>query len=299
MGDADDSEVPIVLAVNISTFLQSGPVFVRSALPPPMRCTLDSACAAGRVVPVLPGTYIDREFRDDFGTRVAAVGQWNPKAVITGAAAARLTFWPELVVQQIDVARRGRVPHATGYRFHRIAVDRDHIHWLHGIRVASPAWVAVDLAGDTGGDSIDRCLRSRRARLEDLWAALAAQSGRRGNGARRRVLIDSRDAPWSAAERLGHRILRGARLAGWKANHDVVVEGRLYWIDIAFLAEKVAIEIDGRLHEDDPEVFQNDRYRQNALVRAGWVVLRFTYAMLVDDPDYVVRTIVAALALRS
>lgn len=246
---------------------------------------------------MLPGTYIDRDFRDDFGTRVAAVGQWSSKAVITGAAAARLTFWPELVVQQIDVARRGRVPHATGYRFHRVVVDRDHIHWFHGIRVASPAWAAVDLAGETGGDSIDRCLRSRRARLEDLWVAFAAQSGRRGNGARRRILIDSRDAPWSAAERLGHRILRGARLAGWKANHDVVVEGHLYWIDIAFPAEKLAIEIDGRLHEDDPEVFQNDRYRQNALVSAGWVVLRFTYAMLVNDPDYVVRTIVAALAM--
>jgi len=39
-----------------------------------------------------------------------------------------------------------------------------------------------------------------------------------------------------------------------------------------------------------------DRYRQNALVLAGWRVLRFTYRMLVDEPDYVIATILAALA---
>lgn len=44
------------------------------------------------------------------------------------------------------------------------------------------------------------------------------------------------------------------------------------------------VEIDGRLHEDDPEVFENDRHRQNALVLHGWTVLRFTWRMLEDDP---------------
>lgn len=275
----------------------TGPVIVRAALPPPMRRTLDSAYEAGRVSRVLPGTYVAAEYQDDFAVRVSAVAQWCPKAVITGAAAARLTFWPERVVGEIDVARIGRVPQAVGYRFRRAAVDPEHALYLHGIRVASAAWAAVDLAGETDGDSIDRCLRSRRARLEDLWAAFAAQSGRPGNGDRRRILIDSRDEPWSAAERLAHRLLRGHGIVGWTANHDVVVEGNLYWIDIAFLSAKLAVEIDGRLHEVDPHIFQNDRYRQNALVRSGWTVLRFTYAMLVNDPQYVVDTIVAALAL--
>ena len=56
------------------------------------------------------------------------------------------------------------------------------------------------------------------------------------------------------------------------------------------------IEIDGRFHEDDQDVFEEDRLRQNALVRAGWRVLRFTYAMLVNNPVYVVAIIRAALA---
>lgn len=287
--------------MNIDEFVAAaGPVIVRGTLPPRLRATLDSAYEAGRLARLLPGTYVPADHQGDVAVRVAAVAQWCPKAVITGAAAARLTFWPERVVGAIDIARIGRVPEAVGYRFRRGAVDPDYVQYRNGVRVASAAWAAVELAGETDGDSIDRCLRSRRARLNDLWAAFAAQSGRPGNGDRRRVLIDSRDEPWSAAERVGHRILRGHGIVGWKANHDIIVEGNLYWIDIAFLAVKLAVEIDGRLHEDDPEIFQNDRYRQNALVRAGWTVLRFTYAMLVNDPQYVVDAILAALtALRS
>ncbi|MGV8849718.1 MAG: hypothetical protein ACOH16_09235 [Propionibacteriaceae bacterium] len=46
--------------------------------------------------------------------------------------------------------------------------------------------------------------------------------------------------------------MRGARLMGWKANHDITVDGALYFIDIAFLGAKLAVEIDGLLHENDP-----------------------------------------------
>jgi very-short-patch-repair endonuclease len=43
-------------------------------------------------------------------------------------------------------------------------------------------------------------------------------------------------------------------------------------------------------------VFESDRLRQNALLLAGWLVLRFTWQMLTEDPDYVVRTTRQALA---
>jgi len=146
-----------------------------------------------------------------------------------------------------------------------------------------------------GGDAIDTCLRSRQARLSDLWAAARAHPHRRGNAELQRLLRDSRDEPWSAAERRGHRLLRQHRIVGWKANHEVRVAGRRYFIDIAFPQQMLAVEIDGRFHEDDRDVFEEDRFRQNALVRAGWRVLRFTYAMLVHRPEYVVALIRAAL----
>ena len=110
------------------------------------------------------------------------------------------------------------------------------------------------------------------------------------------MLLDSRDQPWSAAERLAHRLLHAAHITGWISNFRVVVRGAGYFIDIAFRGARLAIEIDGRLHEDDPAIFESDRVRQNALVLAGWRVLRFTYRMLVEEPDLVIATIVRALA---
>jgi len=83
---------------------------------------------------------------------------------------------------------------------------------------------------------------------------------------------------------------------GWTANHEVRLAGRQYFIDIAFPHARLAVEVDGRLHEDDPDVFENDRLRQNDLVGAGWRVLRFTYRMLVKHPEYVIAVIRKALA---
>lgn len=73
------------------------------------------------------------------------------------------------------------------------------------------------------------------------------------------------------------------------------IDGRLFYIDIAFKQQKLAIEIDGRLHETDEELFESDRWRQNALVSEGWRVVRFTWAMLRDHPDVFVAAILAAL----
>jgi very-short-patch-repair endonuclease len=255
-----------------------------------------SAHAAGRLIRVLPGTYVPVELQHEFTVLCAAVGRWSPDAVIFGAAAARLTFWPDVTVRHIDVARRGHVPVGPAYRFERRVIDPDLILERHGVRFTSPALTAIDLVPELAGDAIDTCLRSRRARLEDLWAAFEASRGRPGNASRRWMLLDSRDKPWSAAERLAHRLLRSRGITGWKANLELTVDGSTYFIDIAFRGARLAIEIDGRLHEEDRHLFESDRYRQNALVRTGWRVLRFTYTMLVDRPDYVLDMICTALA---
>ena len=120
-----------------------------------------------------------------------------------------------------------------------------------------------------------------------MYEALARTANRIGNPERMRLLLDSRDLPWSAAERLAHNLLRRAGIRGWKANASVVLEGRQYYIDIAFRRIKVAIEIDGRLHETDEDLFESDRWRQNALVGDGWRVLRFTWDMLREHPEVV------------
>jgi very-short-patch-repair endonuclease len=153
-----------------------------------------------------------------------------------------------------------------------------------GLLYTAPPLSAIDLATFDCADAIDIALRTRAATLEGMYQALRLTPNRLGNQQRLKLLIDSRNEPGSAAERLAHRILRGAGLTGWRTNFPVVLEGRIYYIDIAFPHLKLAIEIDG-LHEDDEDLFESDRWRQNALVANGWLVLRFTWRMLRDHPD--------------
>ena len=83
--------------------------------------------------------------------------------------------------------------------------------------------------------------------------------------------------------------------------HPLLVAGRVVAVlDIAFPLVLLAIEIDGWAWHSDPERFQDDRRRQNALVAAGWTVLRFTWADLIERPEQVVATVVRTLTrLRS
>ena len=262
---------------------------------PELGGAIDWLLRNGRVAGVLPGVYAATEHAREHRVQLAAVSRWSPDAVITGGACARLLFWPDAPLRDIEVAtrRRGRYP---GFRLVDRRLPPELVHDWRGLRLATPALAALDLA-DEAPDGIDHVLRSRTATLDGLWQAFELTKGRRGNTARLAHLIDSRDEPWSAAERLCHRMLRDAGITGWQSNLPVRCGGRLFYLDVAFPEVGLVVEIDGRLHEGDRAVFENDRWRQNGLVLDGWVVVRVTWAMLVEHPDSVLGTIRAALAM--
>lgn len=268
--------------MKIHTFLnEHGPVLLRRELPS-AACTLARAARDGHLTTVLPGVYLASSLAEDPLWRIRALMRWNPNAIVTGVAAAHLTFWPELRIDEIDAACRATS--RPGFNFSRRDIPVEFVASLGDIRLGRPALTAIDLIDSHGGDAIDRALRSRRVRLADLWHALEATPCRAGNTHRRRLLLDSRSEPWSAAERLSHRLLRAAGINGWKANSPVVVRGRCYYPDIAFSGIRLGIEIEGAFHDRDPAQAYSDRVRQNELVAAGWTILRFSYWMLVDDP---------------
>lgn len=66
----------------------------------------------------------------------------------------------------------------------------------------------------------------------------------------------------------------------WKGQleweHKGSIPNRKFSIDMAFVPEKLAIEVDGwEFHGKYLQSFKNDRIKQNLLVRNGWSVLRF------------------------
>ena len=116
-------------------------------------------------------------------------------------------------------------------------------------------------------------------RLDELHTAHARNARRHDDGAR------------SEAERLLIRLLRAAKISGWRANYPVCG----YVIDVAFPQQKVAIEVDGWAFHNDRTAFQHDRTRQNRISLNGWKVLRFTWLDLNEYPQRVIAEIAAAI----
>ena len=129
-----------------------------------------------------------------------------------------------------------------------------------------------------------------------MRTALELTARRTGNPLRRQLLLDSRDEPWSEAERQIHRLLRAARITGWQANQPLRLGGVTVYPDVLFRRLRLVIEIDGREFHNDPEVFESDRHRQNLMVLHGWRVLRVTWQMIQSEPDRVIEMVREAMA---
>jgi very-short-patch-repair endonuclease len=255
---------------------------------------LDRRRDAGLLQSILPGVYADAGVEITLAWRVRALMLWSADAILTREIAAAVSFWPALKVDVVSAADRCRGT-AVGFAFERRTVPHDLVCKAAGLRFTSPALTAMDLCVADDGGAIDEVLRTRATTLAELRVALTRCPGRRGNPERQRLLLDSRDEPWSAAERCAHRLLRKEGITGWFSNYRIRAGARTYFLDIAFPVDRVAVEIDGRLFHDDPLVFESDRHRQNIVTLAGWTVLRFTWRMLQDAPNDVVATVRQAL----
>lgn len=246
---------------------------------------------------VLPGVYAPRPAADTFDTRIRALMAWDPNAVLVAAAAARVSFWPTIQVPIVTCALKHHRQPQLGFHFSRRQVPTELVVSRAGLLYTSPALTALDLCESIGGDAIDEALRTRATTMKHLHRALELTGSRIGNAERRRLLLDSRDEPWSAAERKFHRLLRAAGITAWKANRPFAVGSSLFFIDIAFRGVKLAIEIDGRLYHSGSEAFETDRWRQNLLILDGWYVLRFTHSMIDERPAEVIEMVREALEM--
>lgn len=146
----------------------------------------------------------------------------------------------------------------------------------------------------------DAVQRERLQTLEQLEVELAAQAGLRGIVQARRVLQLSDPRAESPPE---SRVRLALVLAGLApVPQHVVVDARgrfVARVDLAFPELRIAIEYDGRAVHEREDVFARDRQRQNALVAAGWVVLRFTAADLGHGAAAVVARVREALSARA
>ena len=192
-----------------SSAVRPGNLIARSA---DLATALDRALRLKQIEAVLPGIYARTHHKTFPEVRVQALQLYEPKAILVEHAAARLSFWP------MRWTRSRRRCRGSWRRIRAIASygarSRHLVQEIDGVRMTKAALTAIDL----GADAIDLALRTSAATLDEMREALDAIRWQPGNAARRLVLQESSDEPWSTAERRFHRLLRAAGIGGWRGN---------------------------------------------------------------------------------
>jgi very-short-patch-repair endonuclease len=234
------------------------------------------------------------------------------------ARAARLT-WPEAVACRRTAAgvlgfpvapgataqvsaRAGRRPWGR-LEPHGPAVPRSDVVSLAGLLVTHRLRTAVDCLGLLPfEESLDlyAWLTTRRVVSRgEVAAATRERFDQIGVPQLRRVLNLTRHGAVSAAEVRVHGLLRAAGVTGWQPNTSIMVGQQVIAVaDLLFRRERVIVEVDGLRAHSGQEAFVRDRRRQNALVAAGYLVLRFTWWDVVERPEAIANEIIHTLQLR-
>ena len=252
-----------------------------------LKSSLSRWARQGKVIRLMRGVYAHPNA--GVNDRIRAVQAAIPGAVIAGQTALALATGAHRATDVIQVCTPTHRTPQPGFEFTQRVIPREHAP--RGIM--TPALAAVDIC-DRDPSWLDDLARKGKATANTYEQILSEFSCRPGNSIRRRKVARTTTRPWSMAERAYHDVLDTHRVRGWVGNYAVRVDGKTYVLDIAFPAQKLALEIDGRAYHTDWQAYENDCERQNALADAGWTVLRFTWAML-SDPDRIVERITSVL----
>jgi very-short-patch-repair endonuclease len=70
-------------------------------------------------------------------------------------------------------------------------------------------------------------------------------------------------------------------------------------LDLAFVRQRVGLELDSRRYHLNASAFEHDRQRQNRLELAGWMVLRYTWQQYTHTAPRLVYEVATALRQRT
>jgi hypothetical protein len=174
---------------------------------------------------------------------------------------------------------------------------------VRGIPATSPRKTILDLAGIRhfrAEAALDAAIRRGLTDIGQLWLLLEHEwiRGRRGVAILRDLLIcrtDGRAPSDSTMEIELRRLIDNAGLPPPVHQHPFVIPMGDIRMDLAYPDKSIDIEADSLSWHLDRAAFERDRRRDNELRACGWIVLRFTWAMIRFDPGHIETTIRAHL----
>jgi hypothetical protein len=220
----------------------------------------------------------------------------------TAAAVHGLPLARASPVEHVTVLRVDRRPHRPDLRVHAHQVLAQDLVPSEGVPMTGPDRTAYDLLLDADElTAIWACEAGIRrgvisgAGLRQRLAEAVRVPGSRRARARFGLAEPASESPLETGARL---VLVAGGLPVPRVQFPVTAEDGtvLYRIDLAYEERRVAVETDGQAAHDEPAALYRDRWRQNELVRRGWLLLRFTWQDVFDRPAYLVRSVRRALA---
>jgi len=192
---------------------------------------------------------------------------------------------------------------------HRVRESKDlrtsDIVVVDGIPTTMATRTIVDLGASARPWLVERCLDTGlRKELFDIWdvqrlITRVARKGRNGIGTIR-PLVEER-LTWEGItegdlEDLFRRVVAPLPYPMPETQLEILeTDGSLLGrYDFAYPTRMALIETDSEGFHMDPVSFQRDRDKQNRAHALGWIVYRFTWRQLIDDPDSV-RAIIAQI----
>jgi very-short-patch-repair endonuclease len=261
------------------------------------RSAMRHRVAKGALHVVLPSVWaVGAPVLQPLGAETAALLYAGDDAVISHDSAAALwglTASPSFVA--ITMMGRNIKPQ-PGVRVYRVkALDIRDVRIHQGFPVTEPARTLIDCAA---GPMIDQLLNEARAlglvTDRQVHEAMDRCRGRKGTGPLRKLLEAEVDSGYTAskAERRLRRLVKEADIE--KPVFNLTIEGLR--VDALWRRWRLVVEIDGYLAHGRRQAFERDRERDARLVRAGYIVLRFTWRQLTHRPAAVAVTVARTLA---
>ena len=265
------------------------------------------ALECGRLERFLPRVFRVVGAPPSFEQDVMGMVLWSGDgSAASGITAARLHRLPGFGNETVEIStvngKDGRRPKLQSGR--DVRVRRVDGHLLPEIETGTIPLTTIrrtliDLAGQRHPlveSALDRSLVRERESLGSLWLFVEQEwmRGRRGVRIMRDLLAarTGGQAPSdSESELRARRLIAKEGLPPPVGQHPVRLPFADIHIDLAYPDIKLAIELDSYSWHLNRKAMDSDRERDNALQMLGWVVLRFTWAMLRFDPGYVRQTI--------
>ena len=181
---------------------------------------------------------------------------------------------------------------------HPNTVVRGGLHVVRLERAVVESWGTLERTDERRAPVI-AAVGDRRSTVDRLFAEASSIPNLRGRSKLLGLLDLLRDGCRSELEVWGYLHVFGhPELPDPRRQLQLKLGARTIYLDVAYEAEQVNVELDGARYHFGPVHRERDMRRDAALAKLGWLTIRFSHDRLVTDTDQLRRELLAILVQR-